>query len=65
VPAHDVVVIGDIGADVEAAAAAGAGAVLVPTAVTRPAETAAAPIVAANLVEAAQIVLDAGREAGR
>jgi D-glycero-D-manno-heptose 1,7-bisphosphate phosphatase len=45
-------VIGDIGADVEAAAAAGAAAVLVPTAVTRPEEVAAAPVVRPDLVAA-------------
>jgi histidinol-phosphate phosphatase family protein len=42
-------VIGDIGADVAAAHAAGARAVLVPTAKTRPAEIAAAPEVASDL----------------
>jgi HAD superfamily hydrolase (TIGR01662 family) len=46
------VVIGDIGADVEAAAAAGAGSVLVPTPVTRPEEVAAAPVVRSDLVAA-------------
>ncbi|WP_084460703.1 HAD-IIIA family hydrolase [Nocardia kruczakiae] len=40
------VVIGDIGSDVEAAAAAGARAVLVPTAKTRPSEIAFAAVVA-------------------
>jgi HAD superfamily hydrolase (TIGR01662 family) len=39
---HRAVVIGDIGSDVEAAVAAGATGALVPTAVTRPAEVAAA-----------------------
>jgi len=51
------VVIGDIGADVEAARAAGARAVLVPTAVTRAEEVAAAPEVAADLVAAVELVL--------
>jgi histidinol-phosphate phosphatase family protein len=51
------VVIGDIGADVEAARAAGARAVLVPTAVTRAEEVAAAPVVAADLVAAVELVL--------
>ena len=41
--------IGDIGSDVEAARAAGARAVLVPTAQTRPEEIAAAPEVAPDL----------------
>jgi histidinol-phosphate phosphatase family protein len=51
------VVVGDIGADVGAALAAGARAVLVPTAVTRREEVDAAPVVAADLAEAAEIVL--------
>ncbi|GEA88698.1 HAD-IIIA family hydrolase [Cellulomonas cellasea] len=50
------VVIGDIGADVGAAVAAGAGAVLVPTPVTRPEEVAAAPQVAVSLTEAVALV---------
>ncbi|SFP14555.1 haloacid dehalogenase superfamily, subfamily IA, variant 3 with third motif having DD or ED/haloacid dehalogenase superfamily, subfamily IA, variant 1 with third motif having Dx(3-4)D or Dx(3-4)E [Geodermatophilus dictyosporus] len=54
------VVIGDIGADVEAAAAAGASGVLVPTPVTRKQEVAAAPRVAATLSAAVDDVL-AGR----
>jgi histidinol-phosphate phosphatase family protein len=53
----DCVVIGDIGSDVEAARAAGARAVLVPTAVTRPEEVAAAPVVAADLVAAVELLL--------
>ena len=40
VPAADCVLIGDIGADVQAALQAGARAVLVPTPETRPAEVA-------------------------
>jgi len=43
------VVIGDIGADVEAAEAAGAKSVLVPTPATRGAEVAAARVVAVDL----------------
>jgi histidinol-phosphate phosphatase family protein len=43
------VVVGDIGSDVGAAQAAGARAILVPTAVTRPEEIAAAPEVAPDL----------------
>jgi HAD superfamily hydrolase (TIGR01662 family) len=54
------VVIGDIGADVEAAAAAGAVGILVPTPVTREREVAAAPRRAATLTEAVGDVL-AGR----
>ncbi|CAL9383710.1 D-glycero-alpha-D-manno-heptose-1,7-bisphosphate 7-phosphatase [Streptomyces sp. enrichment culture] len=54
----DCVVIGDIGADVEAAHRAGARAVLVPTPATRPAETAAAPHVAPDLTAAVRAVLD-------
>jgi D-glycero-D-manno-heptose 1,7-bisphosphate phosphatase len=52
-----VAVIGDIGADVEAAAAAGATAVLVPTPVTRPEEVAAAPAVQPDLVSAVRHLL--------
>ncbi|MGY1609123.1 MULTISPECIES: HAD-IIIA family hydrolase [unclassified Geodermatophilus] len=54
------VVVGDIGADVEAAAAAGARAVLVPTPVTRRQEVDAAPHRAATLTAAVDDVL-AGR----
>jgi HAD superfamily hydrolase (TIGR01662 family) len=50
-------VIGDIGADVEAAAAAGASAVLVPTPVTRPEEVAAAPTVRPDLLSAVRHLL--------
>jgi histidinol-phosphate phosphatase family protein len=63
VDARDCVVIGDIGADVEAARAAGARGVLVPTAVTRAEEVAAAPEVAADLVSAVELVL--GPSGGR
>lgn len=48
----DCAVIGDIGSDVEAALAAGARPILVPTARTRPEEVAAAPEVAGDLAEA-------------
>lgn len=54
---HRCVVIGDIGADVGAATAAGAGSVLVPTSVTRTAEVDAAPAVAADLGAAVDLVL--------
>ncbi|MFG1675896.1 HAD-IIIA family hydrolase [Micromonospora sp. NPDC049282] len=49
--------IGDIGADMAAAAAAGAAAVMVPTPATRDAEVAAAPTVAADLPDAVDTVL--------
>jgi histidinol-phosphate phosphatase family protein len=50
-------VVGDIGADVVAAHAAGARAVLVPTDVTRPEEIAEAPEVAADLPSAVSLLL--------
>ncbi|HEX3550709.1 MAG TPA: HAD-IIIA family hydrolase [Candidatus Elarobacter sp.] len=56
---QDCVVVGDIGADVEAAQAAGARAILVPTAVTRPEEVAAAPLVARDLAHAVDLALGA------
>ena len=49
--------IGDIGADVEAARAAGARPVLVPTPRTRPEEIASAPEVAGSLAEAVDLLL--------
>ncbi|MFE2048515.1 D-glycero-alpha-D-manno-heptose-1,7-bisphosphate 7-phosphatase [Streptomyces sp. NPDC059459] len=55
----DCVVIGDIGADTEAAARAGAHGILVPNARTRPEETAAAPHVAPDLLTAVRALLDA------
>jgi HAD superfamily hydrolase (TIGR01662 family) len=55
-------VVGDIGADVEAARAAGARSVLVPTPVTRREEVAAAPVVAPDIAAAADLLLGgAGR----
>lgn len=57
VPVERCVVIGDIGADVAAARAAGARAVLVPTAVTRPEEVAAAPVVAPDLLAAVGVAV--------
>ena len=51
-------VVGDIGADVEAAAAAGAVPVLVPTSVTRPKEVAAAPVVRTDLADAVRHLLE-------
>jgi histidinol-phosphate phosphatase family protein len=53
----DCVVIGDIGADVEAAKAAGARAILVPTEATRREEVDAAPEVARDLERAVDLVL--------
>ncbi len=57
VPAERCVVIGDVGADVEAASAAGARAILVPTEVTLPEEVDAAPEVASSVQEAVDRVL--------
>lgn len=53
----DCVVIGDIGADMEAARRAGAHGILVPTPATRPEETAAAPRVAPDLPTAVRLLL--------
>ncbi len=61
---RDCVVIGDVAADLAAARAVGAGAVLVPTPATRPEEVAAAPAVATDLAAAVDLVLGAG-EVGR
>jgi D-glycero-D-manno-heptose 1,7-bisphosphate phosphatase len=57
----DAVVIGDIGSDVEAARAAGSEAVLVPTPVTRDDEVRSAPLVAATVLAAVELVLVAER----
>ncbi|MGH3915521.1 MAG: HAD-IIIA family hydrolase, partial [Pseudonocardiaceae bacterium] len=57
VPAERCVVIGDIGADIAAAAAAGARGILVPTARTRPAEIRAAAEVAPDLGAAVELAL--------
>ncbi|MFG3545816.1 D-glycero-alpha-D-manno-heptose-1,7-bisphosphate 7-phosphatase [Streptomyces sp. NPDC047725] len=54
----DCAVVGDIGADVEAALRAGAHGVLVPNEHTRPEETAAAPHVAPDLPTAVRELLD-------
>jgi histidinol-phosphate phosphatase family protein len=54
-------VVGDIGTDVEAARAAGARGVLVPTAVTRPEEIAAAAEVAPDLAAAVDLLLEGRR----
>jgi histidinol-phosphate phosphatase family protein len=58
---RDCVVIGDTAADVDAAAAAGARAVLVPNDITLRSEIEAAPEVAASLDEAVQLVLGGPR----
>jgi D-glycero-D-manno-heptose 1,7-bisphosphate phosphatase len=56
----DVVVIGDIGADVAAADAAGARGILVPTPVTRAEEVTAAAEVASDLAAAVEAALAGG-----
>ncbi|MFF9622859.1 D-glycero-alpha-D-manno-heptose-1,7-bisphosphate 7-phosphatase [Streptomyces griseosporeus] len=56
-PPDRIAVVGDIGADVEAARRAGAHGILVPTPVTRPEEIAAAPRVAENLAAAVRRLL--------
>jgi histidinol-phosphate phosphatase family protein len=61
VDAKRVAVVGDIGADVEAARAAGARGILVPTAATRPEEVAGAPEVATDLEAAVDLLLGEGR----
>ncbi|MBT2479731.1 HAD-IIIA family hydrolase [Streptomyces sp. ISL-94] len=55
------VVVGDIGADVRAAEAAGARSVLVPTPATRPEEVASAGQTAPDLLAAVRLILDADR----
>jgi histidinol-phosphate phosphatase family protein len=57
VPADRCALVGDIGADVGAALAAGARPVLVPTPVTRPQEVRDAPEVAVDLGEAVTLLL--------
>ncbi|GAA1587814.1 HAD-IIIA family hydrolase [Kribbella sancticallisti] len=57
VPPGQVLVIGDIGADVEAAQAAGARSVLVPNRRTRTEEVLAAPMTAPDLTTAVEYVL--------
>lgn len=53
----EVVVVGDIGSDLGAAAAAGATGILVPTVVTRREEVSDAPAVAATLAAAVAMIL--------
>jgi HAD superfamily hydrolase (TIGR01662 family) len=57
VPPRQVIVIGDIGADVDAAVAAGARGILVPDPATRAEEIAASPEVVRRLADAVDIVL--------
>jgi HAD superfamily hydrolase (TIGR01662 family) len=57
---EQVAVIGDIGADIAAAHAAGARGILVPTSVTRPEEVAAAAEVASDLAAAVRLLLEGG-----
>ncbi len=57
-PPAAVAVVGDIGADVLAAAAAGARGVLVPTTVTLAEEIRSAPTVAATVGDAVRLLLD-------
>jgi beta-phosphoglucomutase-like phosphatase (HAD superfamily) len=57
----DCAVVGDTGADVAAARAAGARGVLVPNAVTRREEILAAPEVASDLAAAVDLLLGARR----
>ncbi|CAL9382113.1 D-glycero-beta-D-manno-heptose-1,7-bisphosphate 7-phosphatase [Streptomyces sp. enrichment culture] len=61
----DCVVVGDIGADVEAARGAGAHGILVPNERTRPEETAAAQHIATDLLTAVRAVLDERPPGGR
>ena len=61
VPPERCALVGDVGADVEAAAAAGARGVLVPTAKTRPEEVAASPEVAPDLEAAIDLLIGVSR----
>jgi len=65
VPVEQLAVVGDIGADMDAARAAGARGILVPTPVTRPEEVEAADEVAADLVEAGRLLLPAADPAAQ
>ncbi|AEM83120.1 D-glycero-alpha-D-manno-heptose-1,7-bisphosphate 7-phosphatase [Streptomyces violaceusniger] len=58
------VVLGDIGADIDAAEAAGATGVLIPTPVTRPEETAAAEHTAPDLLTAVRALLGGCDDSG-
>jgi histidinol-phosphate phosphatase family protein len=63
VPVERCAVVGDIGADVDAARAAGALGVLVPRPATLAAEVAAAPVVAADFAGAVDLLLGGGLRA--
>ena len=65
IAAADAAYIGDIGSDMEAAAAAGVRGILVPTALTRPEEVAAAREVAADLSGAVSLLLGQAPMGGR
>lgn len=54
---EECVVVGDIGADVAAAQAAGARSILVPNRTTRPEEVASAPVVASDLAGAVDLIV--------
>lgn len=54
---EECVVVGDIGADVDAARKAGAASILVPGPATRPQEIAEAPLVARRLPEAVDLII--------
>jgi beta-phosphoglucomutase-like phosphatase (HAD superfamily) len=58
IPPESIVVVGDIGADVQAARNAGAQGILVPTPRTRREEVDEADTVAADLDEAVTLVLE-------
>jgi histidinol-phosphate phosphatase family protein len=57
IPPSQIALIGDIGSDMDAASAAGARAVLVPTPLTRLGEVLDAPVVASDLLTAVRMVL--------
>jgi histidinol-phosphate phosphatase family protein len=63
VPVERCAVVGDIGADVDAARAAGALGVLVPRPTTLAAEVASAAVVAPDFAGAVDLLLDHGRRA--
>ncbi|HLL08467.1 MAG TPA: HAD-IIIA family hydrolase [Nocardioidaceae bacterium] len=65
VPVAECAVVGDIGTDVQAARAAGAQPVLVPTSVTLPDEVADAPVVVDRLSAAVDLLLRRARPARR
>jgi len=57
VAGYECAVVGDIGADVDAAIAAGARPILVPNAATLRAEILRAPVVVGSLTAAADVIL--------